>query len=380
LINNIRIYFQVQNRENGAPPLGLIRFTLITTSAMHPSNLFASETLTQAGHASRLLLPTDSAIKHAVAILNAGGLIALPTETVYGLGADAGNDAAVTAVFAAKGRPADHPLIVHLASSDMMGDYAREIPESAWRLARRFWPGPLTLILKRRAGVSDLVTGGQDTVGLRVPAHPVAQRLLQAFGRGIAAPSANRFGRISPTRADHVLAELGERVDCILDGGACTVGLESTILDLSGEEPRLLRPGGISADILTRELGMPPGRAATGAPRVSGSLPSHYAPRTPLQLLDVGDLETMQLPPSVAVMALRAPGEKQRSVRWLRMPEVVAEYSRQLFACLRDLDAEGHVRIYIERPPAEADWEAVHDRLTRAAKPPADDLDKEQRR
>ncbi|HEX7022744.1 MAG TPA: L-threonylcarbamoyladenylate synthase, partial [Trueperaceae bacterium] len=219
---------------------------------------------------------------HAAAdILRAGGLVAFPTETVYGLGADAANPEALAKVFAVKGRPTDHPLIVHLASPEQLDEWAEPVPELALRLVDAFWPGPLTLILRRAPGVLDAVTGGQDTVGLRVPRHPVARELLRAFGGGVAAPSANRFGRISPTTAAHVRADLGERVDAILDGGPSEVGLESTILDLSSREPRILRPGGITAGQLAKVLGQAPAVGGVGAPRVSGSLASHYAPRTP---------------------------------------------------------------------------------------------------
>lgn len=338
---------------------------------MTPFSQYPPEHLLDRGVAEKLLQPTASAIQHAAAILKAGGLVALPTETVYGLGADADNEAAVAAVFASKGRPADHPLIVHLATSEQLTDYARDIPDAAWMLARRFWPGPLTLILKRKPGVSDLVTGGQDTVGLRIPAHPVAQKLLQAFGRGIAAPSANRFARISPTRAAHVATELGDRVSCILDGGPCAVGLESTIVDLSGERPRVLRPGAIGLNELTAALGARPDSRATGGPRVSGSLPSHYAPGTPLRLVDSAELARISpdsIGDSVAVMAMQAPTEQHDQLRWLRMPATAEAYGQQLFACLRELDDEDHACIYVERPPAKADWDAVNDRLTRAAK------------
>ncbi|MCW8193738.1 threonylcarbamoyl-AMP synthase [Proteobacteria bacterium 005FR1] len=336
---------------------------------MHASDQLLEDSLLLTSASAKVLSPTDSAIQHAAAILKAGGLVALPTETVYGLGADAESETAVAAIFAAKGRPADHPLIIHLASAQLMTDYARDIPAQAWRLAGRFWPGPLTLILKRKPGVSHLVTGGQDTVGLRIPAHPVAQKLLKSFGRGIAAPSANRFGRISPTRAGHVVSELGGQVDCILDGGPCTVGLESTILDLSGSEPRVLRPGAIGALALARELGVEPGRGSSGAPRVSGSLPSHYAPSTPLRLVDSRDLIELAMPgkESLAVMALQPALTTREQVHWLSMPAEAQEYARQLFARLRELDEQGHACIYVERPPAGAEWDAVHDRLIRAA-------------
>ena len=234
-------------------------------------------------------------IPRAVALLRQGELVALPTETVYGLGADALNPAAVAKIFAAKGRPSDHPLIVHLADAEQIVDWARDIPREAIALARAFWPGPLTLILKKEEGVPDIVTGGQDTVGLRVPNHPVALELLRAFGGGVAAPSANRFGRISPTTAEHVRQELGERVPLILEGGACQVGLESTILDLSRDVPVILRPGAIGVDDIARVIGRRPRlrgeeQQPDAAPRVSGALAAHYAPRTPLELVASAEL------------------------------------------------------------------------------------------
>uniref|UniRef100_UPI002FDD1BFD L-threonylcarbamoyladenylate synthase n=1 Tax=Pelomicrobium sp. TaxID=2815319 RepID=UPI002FDD1BFD len=209
-------------------------------------------------------------IAKAVDILRAGGLVAFPTETVYGLGADARNPEAVGKIFAAKGRPQHHPVIVHLAEAAQLEAWAVDIPDGARRLAERFWPGPLTLILRRGPGVPDAVTGGQDTVGLRVPAHPVAQALLQAFGGGIAAPSANRFGRLSPTTAQHVEAELDGAVDLILDGGACPVGIESTIVDCAGERPTLLRPGHIGREVLEEALGVRVEAPGPGAPRAPG--------------------------------------------------------------------------------------------------------------
>ena len=231
------------------------------------------------------MTPSDADYARAIELLCAGELVAIPTETVYGLGADAANPAAVAKIFAAKGRPADHPLIVHLAGHDAVDRWAEQVPAVAWELMETFWPGPLTLILKKQAWVPDAVTGGQDTVGLRVPGHPVALELLRRFAAvagehaGIAAPSANRFGRISPTTAAHVQEELGDQVPLILDGGACKVGIESTIVDCSRGQPVVLRPGHIAPTHLEAVLGLVPLiETATGAPRVSGSLEAHYAP------------------------------------------------------------------------------------------------------
>src|SRR5574341_279088 len=221
---------------------------------------------------------TDRDIEQAVAVLRAGGLVAFPTETVYGLGADASNAAAVRKIFEAKRRPAAHPLIVHLADAVQLANWAREVPEHARRLARKFWPGPLTLILKRAPRVSDVVTGGQETVAVRVPLHPVSQQLLARFGSGVAAPSANRHGRVSATTAEHVRREFGAEVNCVLDGGEARIGIESAIVDLSGVRPVLLRPGWVTAAEIESVLGTRLASPDTGAPRAPGTLPVHYAP------------------------------------------------------------------------------------------------------
>ena len=313
----------------------------------------------------------QQAIQEAAAILRRGGLVALPTETVYGLGADASNPAAVARIFAAKGRPADHPVIVHLGNVAQLEYWATDIPDVAYKLAQAFWPGPLTLILKRHARVSDAVTGGQDTIGLRIPGHPIALALLNAFGGGIAAPSANRFGRISPTTAAHVREELGTAVDCILDGGPCQVGIESTIVDLSAEGARVLRPGGISAAALEAVLGHALLPVAGTTPRVPGALEVHYAPRTPLKLVAAEDLNAtvmtyLQRGERVAVLARTGVSPDQRC-RWESMPATAADYAQVLYAKLRALDDLTADIILIEAPPAEAAWQAVLDRLQRAA-------------
>ncbi|MBK7137470.1 MAG: threonylcarbamoyl-AMP synthase [Rhodocyclales bacterium] len=313
-------------------------------------------------------------IARAVALLRAGELVAFPTETVYGLGADAANAAAVAKIFAAKGRPADHPLIVHMPSADHLARWARELPAEAEKLAAAFWPGPLTLILRRRPEVHDAVTGGQDTVGLRVPSHPLALELLAAFDGGIAAPSANRFGRISPTTAEHVREELGSRVPLVLDGGACPVGIESTILDLSRGAPVLLRPGAVGAADIARVLGRAPESAAPQAetPRVSGSLEAHYAPRTPLQLVSSDGLlfalrNALVAGEKVAVLAPTAQAISHDLVTWKQSPAGPAGFAHDLYASLRALDALGCVRILVQQPPAGEAWLAVNDRLRRAA-------------
>ncbi len=314
-------------------------------------------------------LPPD-ALAAAVAHLRAGEVVGMPTETVYGLAGDAGNDEAVRRIFALKGRPADHPVIVHLADAEALDHWAREIPSAARTLAARFWPGPLTLILRRQPHVSDLITGGQDTVGLRVPAHPVARALLQAFGGGLAAPSANRFGHVSPTTAEHVREEFGEAVPVVLDGGPCAVGIESTIVDLSGDTPRVLRPGAIDASDLASALGQPVASGGVAAsPRVSGALKSHYAPRTPAQLLArealLAEHAAARRDGERALALSRAP--LPAGVDGLVLPDDPTSYARHLYAALRRLDAEGADRILIEAPPDDNAWLAVRDRLRRAS-------------
>jgi len=323
-------------------------------------------------------IATSFEIKRAAAILRAGGLVAFPTETVYGLGADASNPAAVAKIFAAKGRPQDHPVIVHLARIELLQLWAQEIPPAAHRLAAAFWPGPLTLILKRARGVPDCVTGGQDTVGLRIPGHPVALELLQAFageeaGRvfsGVAAPSANKFGRVSPTAAEHVRAELGDGADAVLDGGECDVGIESTIVDLSRESAVLLRPGRITPAQIAAVLGAEVGLADAAAPRVSGALASHYAPRTPLDLVSAADLPARLAAlqgKRLAVLARAEAPAGLQDVSWQTAPRSAAGYAHELYASLRRLDALACAVILVEAPPSTPDWQGVNDRLGRAS-------------
>ena len=333
----------------------------------------------------------------AVELLQAGELVAFPTETVYGLGADAANPAAVAKIFAAKGRPADHPLIVHLPGAGYLDRWARDIPQLAWDLAEAFWPGPLTLILKRAEAVPYAVTGGQETVGVRVPAHPLALDLLRAFAQaggggggmcGVAAPSANRFGRISPTDAAHVHEELGSAVAMILDGGPCTVGIESTILDLSHDDglpPRLLRPGHVSPEQIAAVIGVLPlfpearggGRfgganSAENLPRVSGSLDAHYAPLTPMRVVGSGQL-------AVCLHQLQEQGQCFGVLAYSQMTGLVpggalrqlpadpAGYARAFYASLRELDQAGNELIIVEDIPGGPEWVAVADRLRRSA-------------
>ena len=310
-----------------------------------------------------ILPASPRALEQAVSLLKGGSLVAFPTETVYGLGADATRPEAVEKIFKVKGRPPDHPVIVHVASADQFEFWAINIPDVACRLARAFLPGPLTLILKRSSSVPDIVTGGQDTVGLRVPNHPIALELLQTFGGGLAAPSANRFGKISPTTAGHVLADLGEDVPLILDGGACDVGFESTIVDVTSERVRVLRPGGVGLGALSHTLGYAPEVVEQTKVRVSGSLESHYAPTTPAFLIRSQDLSVVE--DSSGVIALQPQPTTFKGV-WYQLPRNAELYGQRLYATLRELDGMKLEKIFLEQVPETAEWLAVRDRLKRA--------------
>lgn len=311
----------------------------------------------------------SESIKAAAAILAGGGLVAFPTETVYGLGANAANEQAVRRIFEIKERPADHPLIVHLADKSQLRDWVQEIPPAAEILGTAFWPGPLTLVLPRAKHVLDIVTGGQASIGVRVPSHPVAQALLRAFGGGIAAPSANKFGRVSPTLAAHVKAEFGANLALILDGGQSEVGIESTILDLSSEQPVLLRPGMIGIERVSAVLGRDVQLPGIRATRASGMLASHYAPRTPTYLCCPADLDEWagREIGHVAVIARRAsPVSNLSALRWLEASDEPTAYAHDLYANLRFLDALACDSILIEDVPRTSEWSAVRDRLVRA--------------
>jgi len=306
-------------------------------------------------------------IRDAVAILRRGGLVAFPTETVYGLGADASNPAAVARIYAVKGRPAGHPVIVHIGDVGQLARWAREIPEAATKLAARFWPGPLTLVLGRAPGVGGQLTGGQDTIGLRIPGHPIALQLLREFDGGIAAPSANRFGRISATTAEHVRMDLGSEVDLVLDGGACEIGIESTIVDLSRGRPVLLRPGRIAAEDIAATLGVAPLSRDPDAPRAPGTLAAHYAPRQPLRLIESDQWESVQgISHGRGVLSFRSPPEGDLSTMWIEASRQPNQYGHDLYAHLRALDSSGCDQILVEEPPATAEWAAIRDRLSRA--------------
>ena len=316
------------------------------------------------------------AIDQAVDQLRAAALVALSTETVYGLADVALNDTAVARIYAAKGRPADHPLIVHLAPRAEVRDYAAEVPEFAQRLIDAFWPGPLTLILPRRPGVAAQAAGGQASIGLRCPSHPVAQAVLQAFGRGLAAPSANRFGRVSPTTAAHVEDEFGPDL-LVLDAGPCEVGIESTIVDCTRGAPVLLRPGVITRTQIEAACGQALATSLTQvAPRASGTLESHYAPRARVRLLHAAELaqrlkaladedQPKMLP--IGLWSAQEPPACPQGVLWRQQASDAGDAAHQLFAVLRELDARGVAEIWVEQPPAGAEWDGVRDRLQRAA-------------
>ena len=311
-------------------------------------------------------------IEAAVQALRDGELVAFPTETVYGLGANAQNPAAVRKIFEAKGRPAEHPVIVHLDSPKYLHRWVSEVPELANRLGEAFWPGPLTMVMPRAPHVHDLITGGQETIAIRVPQHPMAQQLLNAFGGGIAAPSANRYGRLSPTRAEHVREELGDAVQVILDGGECPIGLESTIVAFEDGHVRLLRPGSVTAAQMREVVGeiyLGPG---VESPRVPGGTPTHYAPVTPMTIVPSGEIDAQADAASqggrrIAVLAQRLPLRSHKTVTWINAGRRAEVYARELYNNLRTLDRAGCQRILVQRVPDGDQWDAVRDRLLRAA-------------
>ncbi len=319
----------------------------------------------------------SSALAQAVRAVAAGELVAFPTETVYGLGADAGSDAAVAKIFAAKGRPSDHPLIVHLADAGGVTHFAAAVPAFAQKLMNAFWPGPLTLILPRRAGVGVAAAGGQPSIGLRCPAHPVAHALLLACRQaspsvhGLAGPSANKFGRVSPTTAEHVRSEFGDSL-LVLDGGPCGVGIESTIIDCTRGAPMLLRPGVLTRVAIEQACGQPLADSGGDAPRASGTLESHYAPKARVRLMDAKSLQTaLDLlgaeASQIATWSRAILRSSSAQILRRRMPDDAAETARQLFAVLRDFDAQGVRLIWVEAPPPAPEWDGVRDRLQRAS-------------
>ncbi|NOU23757.1 MAG: threonylcarbamoyl-AMP synthase [Methyloglobulus sp.] len=319
------------------------------------------------------VIADQTAIELAADLLRQGKLVAFPTETVYGLGADAKNPEAVKRIFAAKGRPVDHPLIVHIPDKAALTDWAIEIPEIAWKLAERFWPGPLTLVLNKKPDVPAEVTGGQATVAVRIPAHPVALSLLRAFGGGVAAPSANRFCRISPTHASHVLEELGDAVDLILDGGSCQVGLESTIVDLSSGQPKLLRPGQINRLDIEKVLQMKLALPENSTIRAPGMMEVHYAPVTSTVLCTTQQLQTVFQhqkfqDKKIGIINYSLELVESPRVHIVTMPKQVDDYAHALYSTLRELDHLSLDIILVEQPPQKEAWRAINDRLGKAAK------------
>jgi len=302
--------------------------------------------------------------------LRAGDLVVFPTETVYGLGANASNPAAVRKIFEVKGRPADHPVIVHLDNPRYLHRWVSDVPAAAQRLADMFWPGPLTLILPKADNVNEIVTGGQNSIGIRIPSHPMAQQLLTAFGGGIAAPSANRYGRLSPTKPEHVRDELGDAVHVLLDGGDSPIGLESTIVSCLNNEVRLLRPGFITRSQIVQVVG----ELAVGGsgPRAPGDRAQHYAPSTPLEIVATDDLEAragefVARHEKVAVLAMRPPLHTTRYMTWINAGKKPDQYAHNLYNHLRTLDRAGCVRILAQELPQDERWAAILDRLQRAS-------------
>ena len=321
-------------------------------------------------------------VEQAAAHIRAGELVAFPTETVYGLGADVSNDKAVAKIFAAKGRPSDHPLIVHLASSTQVSDYASSVPPFAQALIKAFWPGPLTVILPRKPGVATVAAGGQDSIGLRCPAHPLALEFLTACKQlgilGVAGPSANKFGRVSPTTAQHVVQEFAQGAGAalmVLDGGPCKVGIESSIVDCTRTAPVLLRPGVLTREQLSAACGqlvLSADDIQDNAPRASGTLESHYAPNAKVRLMDAKAIQTaLDLlgadAAHIAVYARSIVRITSIKVLYRRMPDDALATAEQLFAVLRDFDAQGVKLIWIEPVPKAAEWDGVRDRLARAS-------------
>jgi len=313
----------------------------------------------------------EEQIKQAATLLRRGELVVFPTETVYGLGADAMNDVAIQRVYDIKKRPRTHPLIVHIANIEDISNWAVAINQTAWHLAKTFWPGPLTLILKRNSQVSSSVTGGQDTIAIRIPSHPIAQKLLQLFGGGIAAPSANYFGKLSPTQASHVHKDVGLDVKLVLDGGRCQCGLESTIVDVTSDFPNILRLGAISTDAIKVAIGEKINILQTSNIPAPGALAAHYAPHTKLHLISTMNLkrfidQLLAEHKTVVVLARQLAWLEHASIRWIIMPSIPSAYAYELYAKLHMADEERCDIIVAEMVPEDESWSAIYDRLKKA--------------
>jgi L-threonylcarbamoyladenylate synthase len=323
-------------------------------------------------------------LETALTLLHEGKLVALPTETVYGLAADASNERAVAKIFQVKGRPSNHPVIVHIGSVNQLSQWAKDIPDYAHKLAKAFWPGPMTLILKKQSQVLDAVTGGQDSVGIRISSHPVMQKILKHFNSGLAAPSANRFGHISPSLAKHVKQSLGDKIDLIIDGGATSIGIESTIIDCTQDHPRILRPGMITADEIEQITNLAIAKNSEATPRVSGDLKSHYAPSTKTFLVSVKELtKHIENSPSAVIMSRSKPNinkviihdarlptrqaQHDGKQHWIIMPNDAQAYAHCLYEQLHFADQLACNVILIEEVPATAPWTGINDRLQKAS-------------
>lgn len=315
----------------------------------------------------KIVDPTKENIQLAAQILRKGGLVAIPTETVYGLAADATNPEAISKIFKAKGRPADHPLIVHLFDKKQLSDWAIDIPDIAWPLIDAFWPGPLTLILRKHPSVSPLITGKQDTIGIRIPNHPIALAILQEMNGAVAAPSANKHCHISPTTAQHVLEELGDQVDLIVDGGPCKVGIESTIINLSSKQPEILRPGMISVEQIAAVLHQPiQANKTSTSPRFAGDMEKHYAPYHPALLVSYDQLlNEIHQTQDIAVLSQHNKPVEFKGI-WFTLSSNPLLYAKELYAKLREADHAKVNRILIEAPPKDAAWDAIYNRLVKA--------------
>lgn len=323
-------------------------------------------------------------LETTVALLQQGGLVALPTETVYGLAADASNEHAVSKIFKAKGRPSNHPVIVHVGSIDQLNQWAKDIPDYALKLAKTFWPGPMTLILKKQKSVLDAITGGQDSVGIRIPSNPIMQKVLQRFDGGLAAPSANRFGHISPSSARHVKQSLGDNVDLIIDGGPTSIGIESTIIDCTGNHPRILRHGMITENDIEKAAGLTILKNTSDAPRVSGALKSHYSPVTKTFLANAQDItKHLQDNRSIVVLSRSKPNvnkviihdariptrstQYQGKQHWIIMPNDAQAYAHSLYEQLHFADNLACDALLIEEVPNTMRWKGINDRLKKAS-------------